>query len=101
MRGQEYGVTTGRRRKVNWLNMDKLIKSINITGTTHLIISKIDVLEKVNIYKYIYDNEVIEFENIDIMIENINYILNQKCNLLNNIIYSNNPTYVNGLLEDL
>ena len=99
--GQEYGVTTGRRRKVNWLNMDKLIKSINITGTTHLIISKIDVLEKVNIYKYIYDNEVIEFENIDIMIENINYILNQKCNLLNNIIYSNNPTYVNGLLEDL
>lgn len=98
--GHEYGVTTGRRRKVNWLNMDRLIKSINITGTTHLIVSKIDVLEKVNIYKYIYNNEVIEFENINNMIENINYLINKECNLITNIIYSNNPTYVNGL-EDL
>ena len=24
--GHEFGVTTGRKRKVNWLNLDKLIK---------------------------------------------------------------------------
>ena len=37
--GNEFGTTTGRRRKVNWLNLDKLIKAINISGTTHIIIS--------------------------------------------------------------
>jgi len=44
--GQEYGVTTGRRRIVNWLNLDKLIKSVNLSGTTRLIVSKCDILEK-------------------------------------------------------
>ena len=86
MRGQEYGVTTGRRRKVNWLNMDGS-SVVNMAGTTHLIISKTGVLEKMNIYKYIYDNEVIEFENIDIMIENIKGIFLIKCNLLDNILF--------------
>ena len=45
--GSEYGVTTGRRRKVNWLNLDRLIKSINVTGCTHTIISKCDVLSEI------------------------------------------------------
>ena len=30
--GNEIGTTTGRTRTVNWLNMDKLIKSITPTG---------------------------------------------------------------------
>ena len=33
--GQEYGVTTGRKRKVNWLNLDYLCRAIKITGTTY------------------------------------------------------------------
>ena len=41
--GNEFGVTTGRKRRVNWLNMDKLIKTINFSGTTHFIISKVDI----------------------------------------------------------
>ena len=48
--GKEYGVTTGRKRKVNWLNVDLLIKAVNISGTTHLVISKIDILKQLNIY---------------------------------------------------
>lgn len=95
--GQEYGVTTGRRRKVNWLNMDKLIKSINITGTTHLIISKIDVLENVGLYKFIFNGEIESFENIMDMKERINYLLNINCNLIIQIIYSNDPEYVDDL----
>ena len=42
--GHEYGVTTGRRRKVNWLNLDKLVDSCNLTGTTTLIINKCDII---------------------------------------------------------
>ena len=45
--GEEYGTTTGRKRKVNFLNLDKLIYSINISGTNNLIMSKIDILENV------------------------------------------------------
>ena len=63
--GKEFGVTTNRRRKVNWLNICKLIKAINVTGTTSLIISKVDVLEQVNIFKLIdADNVIIKFDNI-------------------------------------
>ena len=41
--GEEYGNTTGRKRIINYLNLDKLIKSINLSGTTRIIISKTDV----------------------------------------------------------
>ena len=44
--GNEYGTTTGRLRNVNYLNVDKLIKALHYSGTTDLIISKIDILEK-------------------------------------------------------
>ena len=62
--GEEYGVTTGRKRTVNWLNLDKLIKSINISGTTNLIVSKIDILEKVKIYKMYYENQLLVFNSL-------------------------------------
>ena len=45
--GEEYGVTTGRKRAVNWLNVDKLVKSINMTGCTNLVISKIDIFKRI------------------------------------------------------
>lgn len=45
--GQEYGTTTGRRRLINYLNMDKLISAINLTGINSLVINKADVLKEV------------------------------------------------------
>ena len=57
LEGEEYGTTTGRKRKVNWLNFDKLVEAINKSGTTDIIISKIDVLEKVNSFKLIFNNQ--------------------------------------------
>ena len=59
--GQEYGSTTGRKRLVNWLNLDKLITSIKLSGCTYLIINKCDVLEKVGIFKLYYKNELLQF----------------------------------------
>ncbi len=45
--GQEYGATTGRLRKVNYLNLDTLYKSIKVNHPTHIIFNKTDILRKV------------------------------------------------------
>jgi adenylosuccinate synthase len=54
--GQEYGSTTGRKRLVNWLNLNKLKEAVRISGTTKLIINKCDILENINKYKIITDD---------------------------------------------
>lgn len=43
--GKEYGATTGRRRQVNYLDLDFILKSCLINGVTDLIINKVDVLK--------------------------------------------------------
>jgi len=42
--GEEYGSTTGRRRQVNWMNMQLLERAIRINGVTHIVFNKVDVL---------------------------------------------------------
>ena len=49
--GQEYGATTGRPRKCNWLDLDLLRKAIQINGVTHLIMNKMDVLKEVQTWR--------------------------------------------------
>jgi len=63
--GNEYGSTTGRPRQVNWVNINTLIMAININGVTDLIVNKVDVLEKVGVFKYYYNEELIEFKSFD------------------------------------
>jgi len=95
--GQEYGVTTGRKRKSNWLNIDKLVKAINISGTTELIISKIDILIKINKFKLINNDNIISFSSFDKMKIYIKLLLKLKCQQLKKIFYSSNPEYVEEL----
>lgn len=57
--GNEYGATTGRPRQINWLDLDMLEKSIRINGVTKLIINKLDILEKLNIFKFYHRKELI------------------------------------------
>jgi adenylosuccinate synthase len=89
--GEEYGVTTGRKRKIKWLNLKRLIEAIHVTGTTHLIISKTDVLLKVGLFKLFDMNGILmSFHTMDQMIFYLNTTLNEICNL-QEIIFSNNP----------
>ena len=44
--GNEYGATTGRKRQCNWLNLDKLIKAIEINGANIIIINKCDIIKE-------------------------------------------------------
>ena len=56
--GQEYGSTTGRKRLVNWLNLNKLKEAVRISGVTKLIINKCDILQKLNKYRLFLNNNL-------------------------------------------
>ena len=49
--GEEFGATTNRMRQCDWLNLDDLIRAININGVTDLIINKCDVIKQLNCFK--------------------------------------------------
>lgn len=89
--GDEFGTTTGRARKVNWLNLDKLMDAIKISGCTHLIISKLDILEALNVYRAIYTDKIHLFNNINDMKIFIEKILMLRCKFLKEIIWSYSP----------
>lgn len=94
--GKEYGVTTGRRRKVNLLDIIKLKDAINISGTTHVIMSKLDVLENLKLFK-LKHNDIISFDNMNNMKKYIDNYLYSNCHELIKIIYSNNVENINEL----
>jgi len=54
--GEEYGATTGRPRQCNWLNINGLIKAIEINGVDKLVFNKADILRDLNIWK-VYDRD--------------------------------------------
>jgi adenylosuccinate synthase len=57
--GEEFGATTGRQRQCNYLNLDFLIRSININSCTKVILNKCDILKGVDgSWKYIYKGEL-------------------------------------------
>jgi adenylosuccinate synthase len=89
--GNEYGVTTGRKRKVNWLDLDALVKSINITGATHIIISKCDVIKSLDIYKMFYQDDLVTFNSLEKMQELMEHHLNLSCPLIEQIRFSYSP----------
>jgi adenylosuccinate synthase len=95
--GQEYGSTTNRKRKVNWLNMNKLIQAINISGTTHIIISKVDILEEVKQFKLIVNGSILNYYTMKNLKSAINKKLLEKCPLIQKIIYSDNPETIQEL----
>ena len=42
--GQEFGTTTGRKRRCGWLDLVALKYACRVSGITHLAITKLDVL---------------------------------------------------------
>ena len=57
--GREYGVTTGRRRKCNWLNLDMLMNAAKISGATSIIMNKVDILEQTGFFR-LFHNDVLK-----------------------------------------
>lgn len=88
MKGTECGTTTGRRRKVQFLDLEKLIKAIKISGTTVLILSKMDILEDVNIFKIIDKTHIVKFDNATNFKTYIRTKITNDCPLVDDIIFS-------------
>jgi adenylosuccinate synthase len=88
--GGEVGATTGRKRKVRWLELDGVIKAMNINGVTDLIINKADILEEVGIFNYVYKNKLHKCYILADMISETERILYDNTEV-KNIIWSMTP----------
>jgi adenylosuccinate synthase len=60
--GEEVGATTGRRRQVNWMNMQLLERAIRINGITDVVFNKVDVLRTVGAWAAIDNGAVVSFK---------------------------------------
>ncbi len=65
--GEEFGATTGRRRQVNWINMDTLERAIRMNGVTHVVLNKIDILNQIGVWKAIDGKKIRSFAGPDEM----------------------------------
>jgi adenylosuccinate synthase len=95
--GGEVGTTTGRKRLVNWLNIKKLINSINLSGTTKLIINKCDVIRELGAFKYQdIKGETKIFDSLEEMLHVLKEEILQYCPELSydNIICSGDKTLI-------
>jgi adenylosuccinate synthase len=93
--GKEFGSTTGRKRIVNWLRLNHLKQAIKISGTNKVIINKCDILQEINIYKLILDNDkdgpnFIQFNDFSNMKEYITNELKEYCE----VIFSGNKSFI-------
>ena len=89
--GAEYGATTGRKRQVDWFNMNDIIKAININGVTDLIINKIDVLSEVNVFKLFHNQELKNFEQENEIRDYIIDTIKIDCMSVDNVVFSTSP----------
>ena len=88
--GSEFGATTGRKRKVRWLDLDGVIKAININGVTDLIINKADILEKVGTFKYMRNGKLVECDSLMDFQDRVEQILNKNTEVIH-ITWSMTP----------
>jgi len=91
--GKEFGTTTGRRRIVNYLNLDKLIQAINMSGTTHLIMSKVDIICEVGVFKYYFQGILHECSDIQCMKSCLANII-RRYTSITDIVFSSKPTEI-------
>lgn len=89
VQGVEIGNTSGRRRQCRWLNMNELIKAIKINDIDILILSKLDVLEKINTYKLTYNHVIESFATSKDFCNRIEEILDKYHDC--EIIFSSSP----------
>ena len=74
-RGYEYGTTTGRRRRVGWLDLPLLKYACKVNGVTELALAKVDVLEGMRVkYCVAYKSPEGVFLNNPMLRDTNNYV---------------------------
>lgn len=89
--GQEFGATTGRPRKVNWMNLDRVIMALEINGVNQVIINKADVLREVGVFNVIYDDKLHSFDNMNSFKNFVQGIIQDTSNVFAKTIWSETP----------
>lgn len=87
---KEVGVTTGRKRQVRYLCVERLIHAIQSTGTTIVVINKWDILDELNIHYFVLKNKIFKFNNSIDMFLSLKNILKTHCTNIE-VIYSASP----------
>jgi adenylosuccinate synthase len=64
-RGNEYGSTTGRKRRCGWLDLDQIKYSVMINGIDSIIMTKVDVLNGIGKIKIMNRKSLIEMNGWD------------------------------------
>lgn len=94
--GNEYGVTTGRRRNIRFLDVTRLIDAVNNSGTNILVLQKWDILEEVsykfnNVFNYYFDSKLYSFKSSGEMIGAVYNKLFYHCPNLEKLLISASP----------
>ena len=90
--GEEFGATTGRKRKTRWLDMNGVIQAININGVTDLIINKADILEQVGTMKYTHNGKEYIYDRLIEFRTFVDAVIKRNVNApVNNITWSMTP----------
>lgn len=61
-KGNEFGSTTGRPRRVGWLDLDQIVSSVWVNGINELHISKCDILSDIGSLSYMYKDELVTID---------------------------------------
>jgi len=61
-RGNEYGSTTGRKRRCGWLDLDQIKYSVMINGIDSIIMTKVDVLDGIGKIQIMNNKSLIEMD---------------------------------------
>ena len=89
--GQEIGVTTGRKRNIRFLDVNRLVHAVRKTGTNILVLQKWDILDRLgSSFKRYYMNG--ELRTSHTMRSEVADILYKNCPELERILFSQSPT---------
>ena len=89
--GMEFGTTTGRPRQVGFLDLDLLERSAILNGVSHVVLNKVDILEKVNTWKVIKDKKIVDLKNKEEFTRTVSNSLIETVKTLKNIYFSESP----------
>lgn len=87
-KGKEFGVTTGRRRNIRFLDLSRLIQAVNSTGTNILVLQKWDILEGCPNKGYYYNGVFSKPVNLQ---EEVESLLFDNCKGLDYVLHSASP----------
>ena len=60
--GKEIGATTGRKRQVDFININLINRAIDMNGANILIVNKMDILQQIGVWNIYKDDQLIELQ---------------------------------------